>query len=74
MSNTNKNETYEIKNNRLTEIVNALEQGDVDLDSATKLFEEASILVKDMKEILKTQKGKITQIKQNIAEFIEEDF
>ena len=69
-----KNLTYEEKNARLNEIVLQLEKGNVALDDATKLFEEASTLVKELKEVLKVQKGKITAIKQTVSEFIEEDF
>lgn len=70
----NKNLTYEEKNARLNEIVLQLEKGNVALDDATMLFEEASVLVKELKEVLKIQKGKITAIKQTVSEFIEEDF
>lgn len=69
-----KNMTYEEKSARLNEIVENLENGNVPLEDATKLFEEASVIVKELKDTLKTQKGKITQIKQNVNEFIEEDF
>lgn len=66
--------SYEEKNERLNEIVKLLENGEMSLDESTKLFEEASELVKNMKDMLKTEKGKITQIKEAVQGYLEEDF
>lgn len=66
--------SYEEKNERLNEIVKLLENGELSLDESTKLFEEASELVKNMKDMLKTEKGKITQIKEAVQGYLEEDF
>ena len=65
--------TFEEKNNRLTEIVEILEKGEVDLDQSTKLFEEAIKIAKELNQSLKEQKGKITELKQVVDKFVEEE-
>lgn len=64
---------FEEKNKRLTEIVEILEKGEVDLDQSTKLFEEAIKIAKELNDALKLQKGKITELKQVVDKFIEEE-
>ena len=65
--------TFEEKTNRLNEIVELLEKGEVGLDESTKLFEESITLAKELNELLNTQKGKILELKKVVDEFIEED-
>ena len=65
--------SFEEQNNRLAEIVDILEKGEVDLDQSTKLFEEAIKIAKELNDSLKLQKGKITELKQVVDKFIEEE-
>lgn len=65
--------TFEEKNNKLIEIVEKLEAGEVGLDQSTQLFEEALKLAKELNETLKTEKGKITQLKKYVDAFVEEE-
>ena len=65
--------TFEEKTNRLNEIVELLEKGEVGLDESTKLFEESIKLAKELNEILNAQKGKILELKKVVDEFIEEE-
>ena len=65
--------TFEEKNARLTQIVEILEKGEVDLDQSIKLFEEAITLAKELNDALKLQKGRITELKKVVDEFVEED-
>jgi exodeoxyribonuclease VII small subunit len=65
--------TFEEKSNRLAEIVSILEKGEVDLDESTKLFQESIELAKDLNNTLKTQKGKIVELKKVVDEFVEEE-
>lgn len=65
---------YEELCNRLEQIVKELENDNLELDKASKLFEEAVNISKELKSMLETQKGKITQILQkNNKENIEVD-
>ena len=65
--------SFEEQNNRLAEIVDILEKGEVDLDQSTKLFEEAIKIAKELNASLKLQKGKITELKQVVDKFVEEE-
>ncbi len=65
--------SFEEQNNRLAEIVDILEKGEVDLDQSTKLFEEAIKIAKELNDSLKLQKGKITELKQVVDKFVEEE-
>ena len=65
--------SFEEQNNRLAEIVDILEKGEVDLNQSTKLFEEAIKIAKELNDSLKLQKGKITELKQVVDKFVEEE-
>ena len=65
--------TFEEKNARLAHIVEILEKGEVDLDQSIKVFEEAIALAKELNDALKLQKGRITELKKVVDEFVEED-
>jgi len=64
---------YENKLKRLEEIVQKLENGKIGLQESTELFEEGVKLSKELKEILVQYKGKITQIKEDLNSYIEEN-
>lgn len=60
--------------NRLTEISQRLEQPDISLDESISLFEESVKLSAECMEILKSKKGKITEIKKELDRITEINF
>ena len=58
--------TYEIAIQKLSEIVEKLSSQSLPLSQATKLFEEGLDLIKFCNQQLKTTKGKILEIKQEL--------
>lgn len=66
------NLTYELAEKELNEIVNRLEEEKVSLSEASKLYERGAELVKFCLNQLEETKGKITVIRKNLDQFIEE--
>ncbi len=58
--------TYEIAIQKLSEIVEKLSSQSLPLSQATQLFEEGLDLIKFCNQQLKTTKGKILEIKQEL--------
>lgn len=58
--------TYEIAIQKLSEIVEKLSSKSLPLSQATQLFEEGLDLIKFCNQQLKTTKGKILEIKQEL--------
>ena len=56
---------FEDKMNRLNEIVDLLEKGEVSLDESIKLYEEGLKLSKSLKEELKTFEDKLNEINKD---------
>ena len=56
---------FEDKMNRLNEIVDLLEKGEVSLDESIKLYEEGLILSKALKEEFKTFEDKLNEINKD---------
>lgn len=63
---------FEDANKKLQEIVGKLENGNVSLDEATKLYEEGVTLAKDCYKQLENAKGKIVNLKEELEKYIEE--
>ena len=63
---------FEDANKKLQEIVRKLENGNVSLDEATKLYEEGVILAKDCYKQLENAKGKIVNLKEELEKYTEE--
>lgn len=59
---------------RLEEIAEKLEAKDVDIEEATKLFEEGVSLIKENYEILKNTSAKVVVLKQELESYKELDF
>lgn len=55
---------FEKAMNRLEEIVSKLEEGDISLDEAMKLFDEGTKLTLGCYDILKKAEQKITQLSE----------
>lgn len=66
------NLTYEIAEKELNEIVSKLEEENISLSQSTKLYERGAELVKFCLSQLEETKGKITVIRKNLDQFIEE--
>jgi exodeoxyribonuclease VII small subunit len=66
--------TFSESSKRLNEIARRLEEPDVTLDESIALFEESVRLSSECMDILKTKKGKITEIKKELDKLIETDF
>lgn len=66
--------TYESAEKELNEIVSKLESERVTLGEAEKLYERGAELVKFCLSQLEETKGKITVIRKNLDQFIEEKF
>ena len=60
---------FEDANKRLQEIVVKLENGNVSLDEATKLYEEGVTLAKDCYKQLENAKGKIVNLKEELEKY-----
>ena len=56
---------FEDKMNRLNEIVDSLEKGDVSLDDSLNLYEEGLKLSKELKEELKFFENKLNEINKD---------
>lgn len=56
---------YDLGIDRLDEIIEKLESDDLTLEENIKLYEEGIRLHKKLKQILKTQEGKILKIQQD---------
>lgn len=56
--------TFEKQLSRLEEIVEQLENEQTDLDSSVKLFEEGTLLSKDLSKKLETIKFKVEELKK----------
>ncbi len=59
---------FEEQNQRLQEIIKKLEKNDTSIEEGTKLYEEGVKIAKDCYNILNTNKGKITTLKQELDE------
>lgn len=66
--------TYEIAEKKLNEIVINLEDEKLSLSEATKLYQKGVDLLKFCLTHLEEVKGKITIIKKELDQFIEEKF
>ena len=60
--------TFESSFVRLEEVVRRLEEGQLTLDEASRLFEEGMKLAKTCNELLTGAEMKITRLKSNFAE------
>ena len=70
-----KNTTFEDKMRRLEEIVRAMEQGDVPLENAMKLFQEGTSLIRDCGKLLDNAELEVKKvIIQTDGSYTEEDF
>ncbi|MBN1970276.1 MAG: exodeoxyribonuclease VII small subunit [Candidatus Delongbacteria bacterium] len=56
---------YEEAVKRLTEIIEKMEKGDIDLDDTLKMYEEGQMLLKLCKEKISNAEGKLMKIKEN---------
>ena len=65
---------FELMLKQLDEIVNKLESGECGLDEATKLFEQGKNLALKCSTILDENKGKITEIVNELDGIKEKDF
>ncbi len=59
---------------RLNEIVSILEKGNVTYEESVKLYEEAGEITKKCLKELSKQKGKVQIVKQDVENFVMEDF
>lgn len=59
---------FEEQNLRLQEIIKLLEKNDTSIEEGTKLYEEGVKIAKDCYNILTTNKGKVTILKQELDE------
>lgn len=59
---------FEEQNQRLQEIIKKLEKNDTSIEEGTKLYEEGVKIAKDCYNILNTNKGRITILKQELDE------
>lgn len=64
---------FEECNERLQEIIKALEKNELPLEETTKLFEEGVKLAKKCFEKLKESKGKVTILKNELDAFLVDD-
>lgn len=64
---------YEESLKELELIIAKLESGEVKFDEATKLFERGAQLSKDLLKNLEQVKGKVTVIRQELDELVEQD-
>ena len=64
--------SYEQANKELEEIVAKLENGNLPMNEAVKLFERGQELIKLCFTQLDTAKGKLTVIKEELGKLIEE--
>ncbi|MBN1637901.1 MAG: exodeoxyribonuclease VII small subunit [Ignavibacteriales bacterium] len=69
-----KNISFEELFEKLEEITNKLEQGDVGLEESLNLYEEGIKISKECYQILSKAKLKITELKKEFEEQIEKDF
>lgn len=71
----NEDINFEDNMNRLEQIANELEKGDLDLETSVKKFEEGIQISKECSKILETAEKKITMlIKNDNDELTEENF
>lgn len=63
--------SFEESLNKLRDIVNTLERGDVSLEESMKLFEEGSKLSASCYDVLKKAEQKITDISKKTTEEME---
>lgn len=66
--------TFEQYSKRLLEISQKLEQPDITLDKSIEYFEESVRLSSECMNILKSRKGKISEIKKELDEITEISF
>ncbi|MAX65700.1 MAG: exodeoxyribonuclease VII small subunit [Bacteriovoracaceae bacterium] len=59
---------FETSLNKLEEIVESLEQGDLDLDQSIKKFEEGISLYKNCRELLSGAQKKISVLTESLKE------
>lgn len=67
---------FEEYNARLQEIIKKLESNEVSIEEGTKLYEEGVEIAKKCYEVLKTNKGKVTILKEQLeklSNFDDED-
>jgi exodeoxyribonuclease VII small subunit len=58
-------ETYEIKVERLKEIIAKIEDGNTSLDESMKLYEQGAVLVKQCETMLAEAEQKITTLSRD---------
>lgn len=59
---------------RLEEIAGLLESQDIDIEQATKLFEEGVKIIKENYEIVKKASATVTVLKKELEQYSEQDF
>ena len=59
---------------RLEEIASKLETQNIDIEEATKLFEEGVTIIKDNYEQLKSASARVTVLKKELEKYAEIDF
>ena len=64
---------YEDGMKELENIISRLEDGDTPFDEATKLFERGAEICKTLAKCLEDAKGKITVIREELGNLIEEE-
>lgn len=63
---TKKEQSFEKKLKRLSEIVSILESGEESLEKSIKLFEEGTKLSSECEKILKNAQLKVTELTENL--------
>lgn len=58
-----KQQSYQALSAELEKILDDLQQPDVDVDEALKLYERGQLLVQELEKCLKTAENKITKLK-----------
>lgn len=69
-----KNISFEELFEKLEEITNKLEQGDIGLEESINLYEEGIKISKECYEMLRKAKLKITELKKEFEKQIDNDF
>jgi len=74
MSKKEENNNFEELMEKLENIVQELEKGDLNLDASVSKFEEGMKISKECNKILEDSEKRITILLQNEGEITEEDF
>lgn len=64
---------FEQKIKELDLIISKLESGDVKFDEATKMFEQGSILCKELSKMFDDANGKVTIIREELMGLLKEE-